>query len=98
MGTQKLIAQKITDADADYVLCLKDNHLTLHQQVKNWFETAQSQGFKGVDVSISKKVEKGHNRIETRKVFTVPVSLLPPLHEQQQWTNQFWILIRYEYP
>jgi predicted transposase YbfD/YdcC len=87
MGTQKLIAQKITDANADYVLCLKDNHPTLHQQVKNWFETAQSQGFKGIDVSISKRVEKGHNRIETRKVFTVPVSLLPPLHEQQQWAN-----------
>ncbi len=92
MGTQKLIAQKIIDANADDILCLKDNHPTLHQQVRNWFETAQLQEFKGIDVSISQRVEKGHNRIETRKVFTVPVSLLPPLHEQQQWANQFWIL------
>jgi predicted transposase YbfD/YdcC len=37
MGTQKLIAQKITDANADYVLCLKDNHPTLHQQVKQFW-------------------------------------------------------------
>jgi|GEM_PF-2146201 len=92
MGTQKLIAQKIIDANADYILCLKENHPTLHQQVKNWFETAQSQEFKGIDVSISQRVEKGHSRIETRKVFTVSVSQLPLLHEQQQWSNQFWIL------
>ncbi|MEH2354910.1 hypothetical protein, partial [Nostoc sp.] len=30
----------------DYILSLKDNHPTLHQQVKNWFEAAQSIGFK----------------------------------------------------
>ncbi len=53
MGTQKSIAQKIIAADSDYILSLKDNHPTLHQQVKNWFETAQSNGFKDVDVSMS---------------------------------------------
>lgn len=74
MGTQKSIAKKIIEADADYVLSLKDNHPTLHQQVKNWFETAQSLGFKDVDVNISQRVEKGHHRIENRKVYTVPVS------------------------
>lgn len=46
MGTQKSIAKKIIEADADYILSLKDNHPTLHQQVKNWFEIAQSLGFK----------------------------------------------------
>lgn len=62
MGTQKSIAQKIITAKADYVLSLKDNHPTLHHQVKNWFKTAQSLGFKGVDVSISQRVEKGHHQ------------------------------------
>jgi len=47
MGTQKSIAEKIIAASSDYILSLKDNHPTLHQQVKNW--TAQSLGFKGVD-------------------------------------------------
>ena len=37
MGTQKSIAKKIIEADVDYILSLKDNHPTLHQQVKNWF-------------------------------------------------------------
>ena len=66
MGTQKLIAEKIIAADADYILSLKDNHPTLHQQVKNWFETAQSIGFEGIDVSISQRIEKGHHRIVLR--------------------------------
>ncbi len=87
MGTQKSIAKKIIEADADYVLSLKDNHPTLHQKVKNWFETAQSLGFKDVDVNISQRVEKGHHRIENRKVYTVPVSQIPALHEQDDWAG-----------
>jgi len=87
MGTQKSIAQKIIAAASNYVLSLKDNHPTLHQQVKNWFEIAQSLGFKGVDVSISQRLEKGHHRIENRKVYTVPVSQLTALHEQDTWAG-----------
>lgn len=87
MGTQKSIAQKIIAADSDYILSLKDNHPTLHQQVKNWFEIAQSNGFKNVDVSMSQRIEKGHHRIENRQVYTVPVSQLPTLHEQDFWTG-----------
>jgi predicted transposase YbfD/YdcC len=85
MGTQTAIAEKIITADADYILSLKDNHPTLHQQVKSWFEDAQSTGFEGLNVSISHRVEKGHNRIENRQVYTVPVSQLPVLHQQNQW-------------
>jgi predicted transposase YbfD/YdcC len=87
MGTQKSIAQKIIEADSDYILSLKDNHPTLHQQVKKWFENSLSLGFKDVDVNISQRVEKGHHRIENRKVYTVPVSQLPALHEQDNWVG-----------
>jgi predicted transposase YbfD/YdcC len=87
MGTQKSIAQKIIEADSDYILSLKDNHPTLHQQVKKWFENSLSLDFKDVDVNISQRVEKGHHRIENRKVYTVPVSQLPPLHEQDNWVG-----------
>jgi len=87
MGTQKLIAKKIVEANSDYILSLKDNHPTLHQQVKNWFETSLSLGFKDVDVNISQRVEKGHHRIENRKVYTVPISQLPALHEQDDWVG-----------
>ncbi len=69
------------------MLSIKDNHPTLHQQVQSWFETAQLHGFEGIDVSISQRVEKGHHRIENRKVYTVPVSQLPLLYQQDQWSG-----------
>lgn len=87
MGTQKLIAQKIIAADSDYILSLKENHPTLYQQVKDWFEASLERGFFGVDVSISQRVEKGHHRIENRQVYTVSVSQLPALHEQNLWAG-----------
>ena len=87
MGTQKLIAEKIIAADADYILSLKDNHPTLHQQVKNWFETAQSIGFEGIDVSISQRIEKGHHRIEKRTVYTVRFSQIPQLYQLDLWAG-----------
>lgn len=87
MGTHKSIAQKIIAANADYILSLKDNHPTLHQQVKNWFEASLAQGFEGVDVSISQRIEKGHHRIENRKVYTVPVSQLPTLYQPDEWAG-----------
>ena len=87
MGTQKSIAKKIIEGDSNYILSLKDNHPKLHQQVKNWFETSLSLGFKGINVNISQRVEKGHHRIEKRQVYTVPVSQLPALHEQDDWVG-----------
>ena len=87
MGTQKLIAEKIIAADADYILSLKENHPTLHQQVKNWFETAQSIGFEGINVSISQRIEKGHHRLEKRRVYTVPMSQIPQLYQLDLWAG-----------
>lgn len=40
MGCQKEIAQKISDAKADYVLALKGNHATVHEEVKTFFDDA----------------------------------------------------------
>ncbi|BCL39960.1 ISAs1 family transposase [Nostoc sp. MS1] len=87
MGTQKSIAEKIIAADADYILSLKENHPKLHQQIKNWFATAQSIGFKSIDVSISQRIEKGHHRIEKRTVYTVPVSQIPELYQLDLWVG-----------
>ncbi len=38
MGCQKAIAKQIVDKKADYVLSLKGNHSTLHEDVKLFFE------------------------------------------------------------
>ena len=49
MGTQTAIAQTIIDKGGEYVLSLKANHPTLYAQVQEWFETAQSNHFKGIE-------------------------------------------------
>ena len=87
MGTQTAIATQIYQAQADYVLALKANHPTLYHQVKTWFETAQAQGFEGIEVSVDKRIESAHHRLESRQVFCVPVTQLPPLHQQQLWSG-----------
>jgi len=38
MGCQKSIAREIIEADADYVLALKGNQETVHQEVKSFLE------------------------------------------------------------
>lgn len=85
MGTQQAIATQIYNAKADYVLALKANHPTLHGQVKTWFEQAIALDFEGITFSYDQRVEKGHHRTEKRQVWSVPVSQLPPLHQQSDW-------------
>lgn len=87
MGTQTEIANKIIDKKADYVLALKANHPTLYNQVKQWFETASSLSFQGIDVSYDHRIEKGHHRTEIRQVWSVPVSALGELYQPKIWAG-----------
>jgi len=80
MGTQKQIAKEIIAADADYVLALKGNHETVHEEVKSFLDDALGEGSKprrlGVKLSkgaaplaVLETVEKDHGRIETRRYY-----------------------------
>lgn len=85
MGTQKEIAQQIITARADYVLTLKGNHPTLYTQVNNWFESAQTRGWEDVDYSYDERIEAGHHRLETRRVWCLRVEQLGELYQLNQW-------------
>ena len=85
MGTQREIASQIKQSEGDYVLALKGNQGKLSQQVSDWFEQAQAKNWQGIESSYYEKVETGHNRIETRQVWAVSITQLPPLHRQSQW-------------
>lgn len=87
MGTQTDIAKRIVDKEADYVLSLKANHPTLSAQVQQWFETAQNQGFEGIEHSHDRRVEAADHRQEIRQVWAVPVSQMGELYKQQQWVG-----------
>ena len=71
MGCQTEIAKKIREKGADYVLSLKDNQPTLHEDVSDYFDWIEAEVPKSELVDIWKsKPEKGHGRIETREIFS----------------------------
>lgn len=93
MGTQTEIVKRIRQKKADYVLCLKANHPTLFNQVKQWFKTARENDFDSVELDHERKVEKGHHRIEKRQVWAIPVSAFGGLYQQQQWSGLKTIVV-----
>lgn len=69
MGCQKELAEQIVDKGGDYVLCVKGNQVSLHEDVKWFFDECDD--FKGVDHTYYESVEKDHGRIEVRKCWAV---------------------------
>lgn len=64
MGCQKNIAKEIKEADAEYVLALKGNHATVHEEVKSYLDDAIQRGAPALVRHAT--VEKDHGRQETR--------------------------------
>src|SRR3954470_23344590 len=56
------IAQAVVDGGAEYLLAVKANQPTLHDEVVAFFDTAQAE-----DVEAVVEVDKDHGRIETRR-------------------------------
>ena len=87
MGTQKAIAEKIVEKQADYVLSLKRNHPTLHDEVESWFKKAEEQKFQGVNLSHDLGIEAGHNRREKREIWAIPLSEMGGLYQEEEWAG-----------
>ena len=71
MGTQTNIAGLIIENEADYVLALKGNQGTLHQDVQDLFAYAHEIDFKDVAHDYHQTVEKNHGRLEVRHYWTI---------------------------
>lgn len=69
MGCQKEIARKIIEGEGDYLLAIKDNHPTLHEDVRFFFEDAIQQDDARLVKLAQPQVDGGHGRIETRQVW-----------------------------
>lgn len=63
MGTQKAIAEQLTQDGADYVLALKENHPRLYEEATLWRDTAFDAG----RLEVLETLEKDHGRLETRR-------------------------------
>lgn len=66
MGCQRKIAAKIIDKKADYVLALKGNQGTLHDDVTLFVNEQKANDFKDTETSRYQTVNSDHGRIETR--------------------------------
>jgi predicted transposase YbfD/YdcC len=73
MGCQKEIAAAIRDADADYVLAVKDNQPSLHADIRDVFTAGLDNGFVGLEHHSFCTEEQGHGRSETRVYHIVAV-------------------------
>jgi predicted transposase YbfD/YdcC len=61
MGCNATIAQSIIDAEADYLLAVKDNQPTLHAEIESYFATAPA-----AEVDKVETIDKDHGRFEVR--------------------------------
>ena len=90
MGCQKKIAENIIDRQADYVLALKGNHETVHDEVKAFFADAVPPCATQCADTVAKNtmdfhetIEKGHGRIETRRYWLS--TDIAWFQDKQQW-------------
>jgi predicted transposase YbfD/YdcC len=67
LNTQKETVKKIVkEKKADYVVALKENHATMHNEVKEYFLEEEKSEFKNEKIQSYRTIEKGHGRIEER--------------------------------
>ena len=85
MGCQKQIASEISNAKADYVLALKGNQSTLHEEVASFMEDAQAHDFKGVTHDFLETTTRAHGRVETRRYWISEE--IEWLTHHAQWKN-----------
>lgn len=84
MGCQKQVAWTAREHHAHYLLALKDNHPTLLEDVKDFFNYADKVGWE-LEHSYTQTTERGHGRTETRTCRVLPVPEW--LHERQSWRD-----------
>ena len=85
MGCQETIAKTIVSQGADYVLAVKKNQKTLHEEISDYFLTALDHNFKNVAHEYYEDHYKGHGRIDSRR-YWLPNDL-SGISKRERWAN-----------
>ena len=85
MGTQKKIAERIIENEADYVLALKGNQGNLHEDIKLFFNSIDNKNELDIEFDYFKTIDKDHGRIEIRECYVT--SDLSWLTQKKEWKN-----------
>jgi predicted transposase YbfD/YdcC len=88
MGCQTAITQQLVAQGADYVLALKGNQGTLHQEVAATFTEARAADFRDLPHGYTRTVDGSHGRIEVREYWTIAdPELLAYLNPDGAWSG-----------
>jgi len=85
MNCQKEIASEVREAQADYVLSLKENHPTLHKEVERVFQSVEEERTCGVTISRTSTLDKEHGRIEERRY--CQINAPDHLYGYEEWAD-----------
>jgi len=70
MGCQRAIAEKVIEQGADYIMGLKGNQESAHEEVEAYFTDASAKNFKDVPHTFHETVDGSeHGRLEVRRVW-----------------------------
>ena len=86
-GCQKEIARQIIEAEADYLLAVKENQGHLYEDVRDLFQGALEFGFEGDPYDFARTVNKNHGRIEPVNAVITDPTCLDYLQNRQQWAD-----------
>lgn len=84
-GCQKEIAKKIREKGGNYTLALKRKQGILHAEAENFFSQEQAVDFTDADCEVNTTLNKGHGRIEERKI--VVTNNLDWLDARTEWLD-----------
>jgi predicted transposase YbfD/YdcC len=88
IGTQTNIAKTIVQAEADYVLSVKENQGHLYEDILVLFGVDQAQKFKYASLDYAHTTNKDHGRIEVRECWsTSNPEYLNLIRGRQDWLN-----------
>lgn len=88
IGTQTLIAQTIVEAQADYVLSVKENQGHLLEDISVLFAVDQVDNFQYASLEHHKTVNKGHGRMEIRECWsTSDPAYLNLIRGRENWSG-----------
>jgi len=86
MGCQKRIAKAIIDGGGDYILQLKGNHGSLHENAVELFDKCIHDDCYNIKYATASQTDGGHGRVEERTLWaTSGVKFLT--EERQNWAN-----------
>jgi predicted transposase YbfD/YdcC len=84
-GCQKKIAQQIVDQGGHYILQLKGNQGSLHDETVMLFDQCLTDDCRGIAYSTAATIDKGHGRIEERRIWaTTEINWFA---EKGKWKN-----------